>query len=345
MKKHFLLFTILVLSIVSCQSINQNSKNENFEKLPKFYLKTENKLAIQDSINLKNKENVFKFILMQNDEKIDYFKYIFPIITLIIGIGINRLIDYRNDIKKIKKSGKRWLSELQVLKNPISYQIENIDEFLIEHNNQEKHILPSPKLVTTLNCEVFNSLDKSELVEFLERFKKYNFHEAVEYSNEINGLVSLLKSTYINFRTIFEDYKINVSRHNEAVSRHLQSLMKEFIQYGIQLEKELEKDPINDPRYKQIYDLMELEILPYQENNDFDLYKLEKDFFKPLITILSRLRNDDRTYMMFDYARNGIIEIKAIKMEKYYLDVNFKNIKKSYLEIEEWLPKVLKLLS
>ena len=70
------------------------------------------KVVLKDSSTIVKKVNTpTKIYLQLPAEKTDYFKYIFPILTLLIGIGINRFIDYRNDNKKIKKSGKRWLSK------------------------------------------------------------------------------------------------------------------------------------------------------------------------------------------------------------------------------------------
>lgn len=339
MRRNIVIFALIISFFGNCQSIQKkgSSKAQN---------KTEDILSLKDSVTIKNKnsENITKIYLKSTEKKTDYFNYIFPIITLLLGIGINRFIDFRNDRKKIKKSGKRWLSELRVLKKPIEKQIENIDTFLIEHNNQEKYTFPRPELVSTLDCEVFITLDKSELVEFLEKFKNNKFHEAVENSSEINSFITILKSTYDNFRRVFEEYKQNVSLHTTSVSRNLQAFMKEFGIYGVLLEQELNDEPINDPRYRPILDLMDSEIAPYLDNSNYDLYKLEKDFFKPLIYILSGLRLDERTYPMLENARNCVTEIKAIRMEKHYLNINFKNIKDSYLESKDWLPDVIKTI-
>jgi hypothetical protein len=334
---------IIIFATISTFGFSQNLDKNN--KTLKPLITKSAKIVFKDSTKIvKNFNTPTKIYLQLPAEKTDYFKYIFPFVTLLLGIGVNRLIDYRNDSKKIKKSGKRWLSELRVLKNPIEKQIANIETFLVEHNNKERYTFPRPELVTTLDCEVFSSLDKSEIVEYLEKYKKNSFQEAVENSSEINGFVAILKSTYENFKRIFEEYKQNISTHTISVSRNLQGLMKEFGIYSVHLEQEIGKDPIDDARYRPILDLMNIEIAPFLENNNYDIYKLEKDFFKPLVVILSRLRQDQRIYPMLDHARNCITEIKAIQMEKYYLDINFRNLKDSYNESKKWLPEVVKTL-
>src|SRR5690554_1844295 len=126
-------------------------------------------------------ENDKKQILIQfiEPEKTDYFKYIFPILTLLLGIGVNRFIDYLTNNKKIKKTAKRWTIELQNLKKPLERQINSIDEFLTEHKKEEFK-MPNLKVETYLEGESFKSLDKTDLLKYLERFKKKNYNIAIE---------------------------------------------------------------------------------------------------------------------------------------------------------------------
>lgn len=350
--KNNIFFTPLL--IITTLSFSQNENNklnsarpENLKGLVKNDTKKTKVVTLKDSLVINNqqekKNSTITIHLKTPEEKTDYFKYIFPIITLLLGIGVNRFIDYKNNRKKINKSGKRWLSELRVLEKPLQKQISNIDDFLEQHD-QVKFTFPRPELVTTLDCEVFNSLDKSDLVEYLELFKKNNEQQAVENSNDINAFITILKSHYINFRNQFEEYKKNISSYTTTISRNLQALQKEFVNYGIQLEHELNSDPIDDARYKPILDLFNSEILPYMQDGNYDIYKLEKDFYFPLISVLSHLRLDERTHLMVDYAKSSITEIKGIRLEKTYLAENFKTIKDWYIESKDYLPKVIKLL-
>lgn len=295
---------ILVLLITSCSSKSEDTSSKKNEKL-----------ILNDTIKVNSKANSTSIIYLKNPETTDYFKYIFPIFTLLIGIVVNRYLDYNNNKKKIKKSGKRWLAELITLEKPIESQIENIESFLVEHN-KPNFTFPRPILVTSLDCEVFNSLDKSELIDYLQQFKKNTFEDAVNNSNQINGFVTILKSHYENFKKHFEEYKTNVSHYTTTVSRNLQGLQKEFVNYGILLEEELGRDPINDPRYRPIFDLFNLQIRPYLQNGNYDIYNLETNFLLPMISVLSNLRLDTRTHGMKDFVQNMLTEIKGIRLEK-----------------------------
>ena len=341
MKNYFLLIIILIVNLGNCQ-ISKNHTNKPVAKIvTKVVTNADLKTAEKQTAKLTETTKIY---LLPQKESVDYFKYIFPIITLLLGILLNRFIEYKFNNTKIKKSGKRWLSELRVLNNPIENQIKNITEFLLIHCDKEKYTFPSPQLITTLDCEIFGTLDKSELVEYFEKIKKNKFQEAVENSSEINGFLTILKSTYTNYRLIFEEYKINSSKHIANINKNLQSFMQEFAFYGVLLEQELGIDPITDLRYKPIFDLMESEIAPYIENSNYDIYELNDNFFKPLTVILSNLRLDNRTLPMIENCRNCIIEVKAIKMEKQYLETNFMNFQKSYTKSKNWLPEIIKLI-
>ncbi|WP_333696026.1 hypothetical protein [Flavobacterium sp.] len=348
MKIRAIFYLYLFLSNYSFSQYN----SKVIDSVKTINIKSESKDSIKDNIyelkdtlvlNKKSSSDNSTIIYLKNTDSTDYFKYIFPIITLLLGIGINKLIDYNNKRNKIKKSGKRWLSELQVLGKPIENQISNIDAFLLEHE-KEIFAIPNPRLITTLDCEIFSSLDKSELVEYLLCFKKNKDEIAIENSNSINGFITILKSHNNNYRIQFEQYKNNVSSFTTSLSKNLQILQRKFVTYGILLEEELGFDPINDLRYKPILDLFNSEILPYLNDGNYDIFKLEKSFFLPLIKILSNLRLDPRIQPMFEYSKNCVVDIKGIKMEKHYLSVNFKTLKDWYIESKTDLPEIINLL-
>lgn len=338
MKIRILIF-LFIINTNFCfpqKNINSNSLKVTEKINPK-----KDTLALKDSLILNRKEPIV--IKLVNSQNSDNFKYIFPIITLLLGIGLNKSIDYLNKRKKTKKTGKRWLAELRILNEPIEKQIINIDSFLAIQNNGF-FAIHSPSLFTILDCEVFNSLDKTELVEYLEYFKKNKDEIAIKHSNKINGFITVLKNHNENYKIQFELFKNNVNTITDSLSKNLITLQREFVTYGIELEKELNSDPINNQRYKPIYDLFKSEILPYLQDGNYDIFKLENSFFVPLIKIFSELRLDSKTQKMMEYAKNCVNDIKAIKMEQYYLTENFNALKERYTESKNELPNIIKLL-
>ena len=60
-----------------------------------------------------------------------YFStYIYPIITLLIGVWIKTVISSRADKRRSKKVGKRWVAELSAQSADIENQIEAFNTFI-----------------------------------------------------------------------------------------------------------------------------------------------------------------------------------------------------------------------
>jgi len=312
----------------------QNSlKTQSVE--PKLVSKKD---TLNFEVNPQDKEISIKFI---ESETTDYFNYIFPILTLLLGIGVNRLIDSLSEKKKTKKTAKRWLIELQNLKIPLERQIDNIDEYLKVHKKEEFKI-PNLKIETYLDCESFNSLDKTELLKYLEDFKKKEPNIAIKDINKINSYLTVVKHHYETLKEKFIDYKNGTSFHVTNLSKHLQELLKSFALYGVELEEELKADPSNDRRYLPLSTLFESEIRPYMQDGDYDVFKLEKDFFIPILSVLSEFRFDKRTHSMTESVRNCINDIKGIKMERGYLTTNFENIRQRLEENKNEIEEIYK---
>ncbi|MBL7904041.1 MAG: hypothetical protein JNL22_03365 [Bacteroidales bacterium] len=301
------------------------------------------KYTSQDSVTI-NKEELSGEsdikIYLSTTSKSNFFKDILPILSLLLGIFINRGIDLFTERKKIKKIGERWKAELSSLELPIQKQIGFLKEFLTEH---EKEIFTVPRLTisTSLNGEAFNSLDKTDLIKYLEKFRKKKYSEAVISSNKINSFAGILKYNYEVLKEKFNSYLNDSSTHMSNLTSNLQLLMKSFAEYGVQLEKEIFGDPIDDPRYRPIFDLFNKHIIPNMENGKYEVYDLEKNFFAPLMLLLGELRLDPRTNAMSDYTRNCLNSIKGIKMEKRYLSDNIKTLISSYEEESNDLTSLL----
>jgi len=112
---------------------NPNTRNEITGKIDtvELTLKNNEELSIPVDSN-----SPAKIIMIQEKSKSDFFKYLFPILTLLLGIWIKEVLDKRNNKKKIKKTGERWVAELRSLEEPLIKQIEVLEEFLAEHKKR-----------------------------------------------------------------------------------------------------------------------------------------------------------------------------------------------------------------
>ena len=333
-----ILFIFSVLGYSQTRTTDTLSVNDSLKSQIIKPILLNKKDTLNFDVNSEGKEISIKFI---ESETTDYFKYIFPILTLLLGIGVNRLIDYLSDKKKIKKTAKRWLIELQNLKIPLEKQIESIDEYLSIHKKEEFKV-PSLKAETYLDCESFNSLDKTELLKYLEDVKDKEPNVAMKDVNRINSYITVVRHHYETLKEKFIDYKNGTSIHVTNLSKDIQELLKAFAFYGVELEEELNADPSNDARYLPLLNLFESEIRPYMQSGDYDVFNLEKDFFVPILSVLSTFRFDKRTHSMTESVRNCINDIKGIKMERNYLATNFENIRKRLEENKNEISDIYK---
>ena len=273
-----------------------------------------------------------KIVMVKEKSKMDYLKYIFPIFTLILGIWLKRFIDKFSEKKRIKKVGKRWTAELRSLEEPLKNQINSLNDFLKDHL-QENFKIPRINLYSSLDGVVFNTMDKNDLIEYIElNHKKTDFKEVISISNKIHGYTSILIHLHETLKEKFHKYLTGTSIHTKSLNKGLQSFNLAFKNYGVELEKELNSDPYQDKRYKPIADLYSKYIIPNIQDGNFNPFILEKDFFMPLVSVLSHLRLDNRTTDLSQSVTASLSAIKGIKLEKTYMTENVNTILTHYKE-------------
>lgn len=275
---------------------------------------------------------IIKVILIKEKSGFDFLKYLLPIFTLILGILIKEVMDRRSEKKRIKKSGERWIAELQSLHNPIKKQIESLKSFLkeLEKEDFQPHKF---QVYTSLSGEVFKSLDKNDLIKFIElRNKKSPFGDVVKISNNVHGNISILVHLHETIQNKFERYQDVTSKYTTFLTKSLQAFHRAFRKYGVEIEKEIGASPIEDPQYKLIADLYLTEIYPNLEDGNFNPFVLEKEFYRPLVDILADLRSDERTDDLYFAVHSALNDIKGIKMERGYMMKITKKILQRYNE-------------
>lgn len=280
------------------------------------------------------KTNVY---FIKEPTKENLFKDVLPILTLLLGIAINKILDWLKDKRKITKAGERWVAEIRSLESPIVQQMELLQKSLDNEQKKEYSFL-NLQIVPVLDCEIFKSLDKSDLLKFIQRHKKNNYAEAVKISNQTHGFVSIMIRLYSTLQEKYKEYTQGVSKHTATVNENLQALSKAFAYYGAAIEQEIQADPSGDARVKPISDLFDKYIEPHRDDGAYDLFELNDYFFQPLTKIFAMLRHDQRSYPMADATLACINAIKGIRMEKHYWAENTKSIIELYQEQLKALP-------
>ena len=285
--------------------------------------------------------NTSKIIIVKEKNSLEILKYIIPILTLLLGIWLNKIFDKRATNKRIKRAGNRWVAELRSLEESLKKQIESLDKFL--KNRKKDSFGPTDlSIYASLNGEVFKSLNKDDLLKFIEyRNKDKDFKTVVKISNTVHGYVSVLTFLHETIKIKFQEFLDNTSKYIESLTQNLQSLLIAFSDYSLSIEKELNKDPKDDPRFKPILKLFSDQIIPKMEKGDYNPFELERKFFLPLLKILSDLRMDERTKELSISVSNCFNDIKGMKMENIYIIQNVTKIKGHYKEQLNDLEKII----
>ncbi|WP_163326322.1 hypothetical protein [Draconibacterium mangrovi] len=288
-----------------------------------------------------NTNGLTKVVMVKEKSKFDFLRYLLPILTLFLGIWTKQWLDKISDKKRIKKSGERWIAELRSLEEPLKKQIESLEKF-IENHKEEEFTIPAINSYSSLNGEIFKSLDKNELIKYIEmKNKKADFSDIVKISNRTHGYISILVFLHSSLKEKFEKFIEQSSKYTEALSMNLQSFGVAFAEYGIEIERETESAPNEDARYKPIADLYNAQIVPYLDDGKFIPSILKRDFFIPVLNILNSIRLDTRTKPLFISSSGAMNNIKAIQMEKQYINEIATTMIKRYKELSAKLNDIV----
>ncbi|WP_396142229.1 hypothetical protein [Flavobacterium sp.] len=287
-----------------------------------------------------------KIILVKEKNETDYPKYLLPIFTLLLGILINKLLDKYTDRIKIKKAGERWIVELRSTEEPIKAQIESLETFIELLSNQENEH-PTLSIFTAINGEVFKSLDKNDLIKYIEQknekkwyqlplyrediLKREEYKKIVEISNKTHGHISILVHQFEMIKEKWDSYLTGTSTHTTAFTKDLQIFNKETTIYSVSLEKE-GANMDTDSRFKPLFDLYMAYIYPHRETGKYNPLILETHYFLPIIKFLTPLRLDERTIPLASAATSCLNDIAGIKMEKTYMIENANTLIRRYKE-------------
>ena len=345
---------IIFFLFLCVSSIAQMSKKDSLVKsvnIKQKILKTVDSIVVGESSDTffvkqpLSESPTIKVILSKKHDSSDgwFIKYAYPVVLLLVGVMIPLLIESFNEGKRIRKVGERWTAEIRSLENPIKIQIDAIEKYLVIHN-QDNLIFPDFQIIEGLGCEIFQSLDKSELLKFLEKNRVHDYGKAVNRSNHINGFINIVKGSNTNLKQKFKEYSDQVSSYIMKVTENLTALSRASGNYGVLLEQELNKEPIADPRFIAIQNLFDNEIEPFRESGKYEIYRLHDNFLVPFLSILYSLRHDSRTNEMSTFVGKCIDAVKGIKMEKYYMKENFETIISRYNENLSELPEIIRLV-
>jgi len=262
--------------------------------------------------------------------------------AFILGILANQIIDYFAEYKRIKKTGERWIAELEFYNTPLQNQINELNKFLIEHK-KEKFDIPEVTTIIQLRGDIFKSLDKGDLYKYLLR--KFKTQEkAIEVGNKINGAILINEQLAIMLEQKFYSYQDTCTKHVDHFKLHLQKAMKVFSTLDNE-ERKIENDLILEPIDK----LFEKYIVPHltytgkaNENTPLmELFNIQSKFLVPIINHLSNFYGDKSLESFSTHIFECNMAIIEIRLEKSYLQINIENLIKGFIEVKKSLSENL----
>lgn len=305
-------------------------------------------------------------------------KTLIPIFSLLLGVFIAQVIDVLKGRKRVKVVGRRWIAEIRSLETPLKTQRKNLVEILEFEKKMEYSYIPL-QIISTLKCEIFLTLDKSDLLKFIERKERFvhrlftnidrrrlffgrinfrrlcilrlylskrserNFKNAVKKSNMVHGFVSVTINLYETIIDEHKKYMEQSSDRQSKVNKSFQDLNLAFTQYGVSLIRKSgnNKLPLDHP-FAKAHALFAEKINGNRESGKFDMFELEQSFFVPLsAAILELMHSDQEAEEMYTQITNCLNYIMGLKREKQYWIINIEKLLERYTEQIADLKKVV----
>jgi hypothetical protein len=275
------------------------------------------KTFYNDTINLEKPYTVGQIIYAEHIKYADILKdYIFPIIMLLIGIAIDRLIMYLTLKTRIAKAGQRWSLEITSLKKPIIAQQKEFRTFIQEYcDDSMRFDIPTITHQNLLGCEIFDALSKNDLYDFL--LSKHKREEiAISEYHSIIQIISSIKSCNNTLNDAL------TAMRSEA-NKQMENFNIATREYFNVLTKVMHNKTISDTAGTNLYNLYQQEVsgkMPY-----VNIYELEGSLIKPSCDILSKLDNGNNLEL-FRHLCSISDTIQALRNEKIYIKQNLEKL-------------------
>ncbi len=282
---------------------------------------------------------------------------IFTLTGLIVGFFINRLYEWYINRKRIKKSGKRWNIELKTLEEPLKHQIKSIEEFMLSVAKREWKY-DSLELMTTINSDRFSSLDKNDLMDYIDYITKLHWYKqlffseaksreqydkAVKISNHIHGFIDVLSHNFQMINNKWDEFQDGISATTKKLNQDLETLNIQMSNLNFQIANDTLKIYQNQD-YTPFFNLYFQFISQLRQNANYNMHNSQKDFLEPAIIELGKLMKDNRILPITASISILFNDLRAINAEKDYVLDNMTELIMRYNKSLELLPKIIEKL-
>ncbi len=255
------------------------------------------------------------FICVSRDAIFTTFATIF---IFIIGYLLNRLNEYRKEIKRLNDLEEYFYSLFELLKQPINNQIVNLKEMADNIDDKKKNQFPC-KLNVDFDASNLLKITHSDLHKIFVVRKKGEIGTKTErFANMTNAL------NYINFlkENIVVDYQNYNNSFNQYVKLWTEACQSIITRYDTFCHfNKKDKTPLSNDKF--LYDLDKLIFNWSQYEDSKNIYVTQEQFIIPLKGLCKQHHQDERanTILQLVVAANtafdSIESTKKIYRDQY----------------------------
>ncbi len=342
MLRHIFLVLLAILTApvyaVTADSIRQDSLTERVSRTLAVAMKSDS--TIEKSPSVITNEVRSGDATSSQTEQVDktdewslsgkYFStYIYPIITLLIGVWIKTAISSRADKRRSKKVGKRWVAELSAQSADIENQIEAFNTFITSYcDNRNRFDIPNISY-GFINIRNFDALGKEDLYDYLgQLLKKHDLEKVDDTYRKITSIISALESINSQVKNHIQRF---LDRNNALVEAYNANL--------VQYDKLLRQIPVG---YLGISDstIINLRIIHYmicKNMPQINIFDCEDSFVIPSLKIL---RSNPFPPALDDTLQNCLNITLGLRNEKAYIKSNLESANTQYRKVLDKIAEI-----
>lgn len=313
--------------MVSATSVSDSTTINYTTKVPQPFkiLNTSDTIKSEffnDTINISKPIPVGQVIYAEHKTNLNlFFDYAFPIIMLLLGVVIDRLLLKYTENKRLEREGLRWKSEIESLLKPLKQQQEAFKKFIKEYCDiKDRFDIPHINSQVLLKCEIFYSLNKEDLYKFLQLHHENEDIATHEYHKVIQ-VISSLKSCQHNLSDIISEMK---SRSNKLINQ-FEEVTRE---YNRRLTACLDDNqlPLAGTMLQNLYHEKINKQMPY-----VNIFELEDSFVRPSIKIIVESNGDKKVRNELRNNLQSMLDtIQGLRNEKIYVKQNLEQFIEIY---------------
>lgn len=321
-------------------------KKISTDSIVTFLKKDTIKIATRDSAQLsipaKASDSTTIILVSKIEEKDhDLFEYILPIVTLFLGVFLTLLIDTLKARRFTWKTGERWFAEIKNYINIAEAQIPFLQD-IIDTEDPNVWGVHELKVASNLDGEIFNAMNKEELLKFLKVEGGLEYTDAVRDSNKLTGTISSMMTDYHNLINSYDAYKKGISRASQHVNEYIREIGGGLATWQNDIQQRQGSNKGEQIALNNAFQLWEAELVNKQHGDNTDIFAVQGQFLEPLIATLYPFRMDNQIMTILNTISKCIHSIKGIRVEKEYLIDIASQLQERYSANVKQLTKTLK---